>query len=116
MERTSAVTGNLFEIQPMPEPARKYVLSSTLSITQHRDSVWYVTGCAALGRVDTTVFLMFGADSTRRLSAPQRTFGEAMATGLIGQMRTAVIKERTLEMNLEPRALPPMRNQCVPIK
>jgi hypothetical protein len=117
MQRTASVTGNIFQPSPSPDPARKYTVSPMLSITQHRDTVWYVKGCPALGRVDTTVFLIFGSDSTRRLSNPQRTFGEAMATGLIGQMRGVLTQERLATMAPPPpNNLPAIRNQCLSAK
>lgn len=77
-----------------PEPARTYAVSAEVRITQHRDTVFFVRGCPSLGRVDTTLFLMFGEDSVRRISRPERTFGKAMNLSLTSQMRTALTQER----------------------
>ena len=35
---------------------------------------------------------MFGGDSARRISTPQRTFGIGVAQGLIGQMRQVLLQ------------------------
>jgi hypothetical protein len=100
-----------------PETPRTYAVSPAINIVQHRDTVRYITGCPAAGRLDTTVFVMFGADSTRRLTSPDRMFGEGMAVSLIGHMRLALIQAQLSTMNSSAvGALPLVRNQCVPAK
>jgi hypothetical protein len=77
-----------------PDPARAYNVSAEVRITQHLDTVFFARGCPSLGRVDTTVFLMLGEDSVRRVSRPERTFGKAMNLSLTNQMRMVLTRER----------------------
>jgi hypothetical protein len=75
-----------------PESPKAYVLSPAIRLVQHRDTVAYIRGCDGT-RADTTKFLMFGTDSVRRVSQPERTFGPAMALSLTTQMRVSLMKE-----------------------
>ena len=92
--RIAAMTrnGDLTEPPPMPETPRRYVVSPATAIIQHRDTVLYLRGCPASAHIDTTTFLMFGTDSVRRLTRPQRTFGQAMALSLTSQMRMSLTR------------------------
>jgi hypothetical protein len=96
---------NPYDLEPprSPELARTYDVSAEVRITQHRNTVFFVRGCPSLGRVDTTVFLMFGDDSVHRVSPP-RTFGKAMNISLTSQMRSALLRERT---RMRQAPLPP---------
>jgi hypothetical protein len=95
----------MYDLEPprSPEPARVYDVSAEVKITQHRDTVFYVRGCPAFGRADTTVFLMIGQDSVRRVSRPERAFGPAMYLSLTRQMRSALTRER---LNMSQAQLP----------
>lgn len=75
-----------------PETPRTYALSPAIRLVQHRDTVSYIRGCDG-ARSDTTKFVLFGADSVRRISKPERTFGEAMALSLTAQMRSSLMHE-----------------------
>jgi hypothetical protein len=96
-----------------PDPAREYVVSPASRIAQHRDTVWVIRGCPAERR-DTTTFLLFGTDSTRRLTPPQRTFGQGMVQSLLGEMRSALIRDMvsSTSMFTPPPDLPKAPPTC----
>lgn len=95
-----------------PDSTLEYVLSPASRIMQHRDTVRIIKGCPS-ERTDTTTFLLFGTDSTRRLTAPQRTFGEPMAQTLIGEMRNARLQEMVaVMMPGAPADMPKTMNTC----
>jgi hypothetical protein len=77
-----------------PETTATYKISPALRISQHRDTLTYVRGCEGAHN-DTTLFLLFGRDSVKRISQPQRMFGQAMANGLYSQMRMSLMQEFT---------------------
>ena len=91
-QRLAALRSFRDPMQPpdLPDAVTTYAVSPAVRMTQHRDTVRYIRGCVELGRVDTTTFLMFAADSVRRLSPPARTFGPAMANSLVAHMRSAL--------------------------
>ena len=76
----------------LPEEPKTYNLSPAIRLVQHRDTVAYIRGCNG-AQGDTTKFLMFGADSVKRISKPERTFGPAMALSLTAQMRVSLMQE-----------------------
>lgn len=98
----------------LPQTPVTYTISPATRIVQHVDTVRYLSGCPS-ARVDTTVFLMFGADSTRRLTTPVRTFGQAMAVTLINQMWLAGARDRIKAQHAPlPSDLPGQRDPCAP--
>jgi hypothetical protein len=74
-----------------PETPREYIVNPASRLVQLRDTIRVIKGCAG-ARKDTTTFLIFGGDSARRISTPQRTFGIGVAQGLIGQMRQVLLQ------------------------
>ena len=95
-QRTASLgAGRIFDqfMPPaLPDPAREYVVSPASRIVQHRDTVWSIKGCPT-EQNDTTTFLLFGTDSTRRLTTPERTFGQGMVQSLIGEMRQSLMRD-----------------------
>jgi hypothetical protein len=86
-------------------------------MTQHRDTVRYIRGCAAVGHADTTVFLLFARDSVKRLSTDPRMFGEAMVLSLVGHMRSALLQQSNASRSPDVvRALPKLPEQCMPAR
>jgi len=113
VQRVSALTGDDGSIPLSPASPISYPLSPTTTIVHTRDTVRYIRGCPSAGRSDTTVFLLFGTDSTRRLTAPARTFGQAMAVGLVAQMRSSLTRQRIAERASEAsRRLPQIPDGC----
>jgi hypothetical protein len=97
-----------------PETPRVYVVDSASRLVQYRDTVRVIKGCAG-ARHDTTTFLMFGGDSARRISSPERTFGIGVAQGLIGQMRRVLLEAKiraydSTALSDAPRAIDPCRH------
>jgi hypothetical protein len=70
----------------------RYTVSSAMRLVQYRDTVRYVRGCPGANRADTTTFVLFKADSVKRVN-PERMFGQAMAESVINAMRTALMQE-----------------------
>jgi hypothetical protein len=99
-----------FTLPTLPDTAREYAISPASRIVQHRDTVRLIKGCPAEHN-DTTTFLMFGADSARRLNAPSRTFGQGMAQTLIGQMRNSMLQSMVASMAPAP---PPDLPKAIP--
>jgi hypothetical protein len=94
------------------DTVRRYVASSALQLVQYRDTVKYVRGCAGAGRFDTTAFVLFNADSVKRVK-PERMFGQAMAVSVVTAMRMALMQEvlKTRSAQL-PADLPRMPGPC----
>jgi len=86
--------GSRFAPPALPETTRTYKVSPALRFAQHLDTLAYIRGCEG-AHTDTTLFLLFGRDSVKRISRPERTFGQAMANGLYSQMRMSLIQEAT---------------------
>ena len=93
------------------EMARRYAISEMVTIVQSRDTIRYVRGCPSKGPADTTVFILYSADSLKRVSPP-RMFGEAMALSILGQMRLAMGRERMAAQAPAPADLPGLRDPC----
>ena len=105
--RVSALGSDAFGYVPLKPPERvKYSLPPATTIVHVQDTVFYIRGCPNAARLDTTVFQLFGEDSTRRLSSPARTFGKAMALSLISQMRMSLMRARTEMQSAPPPNLP----------
>jgi len=113
-ERLRAIRGDDPSSVPLsPASPISYSVSPATTIVHARDTVRYIRGCPMAGRRDTTVFLLFGTDSTRRLTAPPRTFGQAMAVGLIAQMRMSNIRQRLADRTSDAsRELPQIPEAC----
>ena len=95
-----------------PETPREYVLSSSARLVQHRDTIRLISGCPREHN-DTTTFLMFGGDSTWRLSSPSRSFGMGMAQSLIGQMRRVLLEaELRADSNVPPNVVVTVVDTC----
>lgn len=91
---------------------RSYAVAPDVHMMKIRDTVWYVRGCPDR-HTDTTVFLLFGADSVKRLSAPQRMFGQAMALSLTSKLRMAALQQITAQLQPAlPADLPKMPGGC----
>jgi hypothetical protein len=96
-----------------PPSAITYIVSPATTIIHVLDTVRYVRGCPTV-HADTTVFVLFGKDSTRRLTSPARTFGQAMAVSLISQMRMSIIRKRLDQSGAGmPRELPRIPEGCL---
>ncbi|HEY9229253.1 MAG TPA: hypothetical protein VIP11_21580 [Gemmatimonadaceae bacterium] len=95
------------------ESPRTYAVSDGVTITQFQDTIWFARGCPKAGRVDTTKFVLYRSDSLKRLTAPERMFGQAMAASIIGQMRSAMIRARAESFqSAAPKDLPRAPNPC----
>jgi hypothetical protein len=70
----------------------RYKPASAMQLVQYRDTVKYIRGCPGASRADTTTFVLFGADSVKRVR-PERVFGQAMAESVINAMRMALTRE-----------------------
>ena len=102
-----------FDPPDRPDAARSYDVSRNVTILQHRDTVRYITGCAAIGHADTTTFLLFGRDSVRRVSPSPRMFGRAMALSLISHMRSANLRQYVASNAGDfSHELPPIPDPC----
>jgi hypothetical protein len=113
IERAMSITGDPSAVPLSPASPITYPVSLTTTIVHARDTVRYIRGCPNVGRTDTTVFLLFGNDSTRRLTAPARTFGQAMAVGLIAQMHMSIVKQRIAGRTSDAsRELPQIPDAC----
>jgi hypothetical protein len=82
---------------PVPKPASPvaaatYDPSPAVRIVHTGDTVQYISGCAPATRVDTTTFVLFGADSVRRVR-PARTFGPSMVASLLGQIQMTAVRQ-----------------------
>lgn len=112
-ERVEAFRADLTNVPLSPSSPITYALSPATTIIHVRDTVRYVRGCPSPGRADTTVFLLFGQDSTRRLTAPARTFGQAMAVSLISQMRMSIVRQQlAARASGASRELPQIPEAC----
>jgi len=102
-----------FDPPAHPDSMQTYAVSRGVTMSQRRDTVWYVNGCAALGRADTTVFLLFARDSVKRLSPNPRMFGQAMALSLVGHMRTTLLQASVAARSAAAtRDVPSLPNPC----
>ncbi|MGH7617111.1 MAG: hypothetical protein ACREPM_07785 [Gemmatimonadaceae bacterium] len=113
--RSMAPVGTFDRLEPpaQPEPARTYTIGRTVTMVQHRDTVRYISGCAAVGHADTTTFILFGRDSVRRTTPNPRMFGQAMALSLVGHMKSAILQEDLTAIAGDvSRELPPIRDPC----
>lgn len=109
MDRASRRVVDAMYFQMMPPSPMTYAVAPATTMVHVRDTVLYIRGCPGAARLDTTVFQLFGDDSTRRLSAPARTFGKAMALSLISQMRLRAIQDRMAsQAPSRPRDIPGM--------
>lgn len=96
-----------------PDPARTYRLSETRTLVHHRDTVSIIRSCAALQHTDTTVYLLVGRDSVRRIAPSPRSFGSAMAYALVGDMRSALVTQLAATNSAAlPADLPHVSNGC----
>jgi len=89
---SAASQEDVFAPPVLPSEPRTYNVGPAIRLVQHRDTVAYIRGCEG-ARADTTKFLMFGADSVKRLSQPERTFGPAMSLSLTAQMRYSLMHD-----------------------
>lgn len=104
---------DLMEPPVAPDPARTYRLSDTKTIVQHRDTVSVIRSCPALRQVDTSIYVLFGRDSVRRVTPAPRSFGRAMAYALVGDMRSALVSEVAATRSpTVPADLPRVSNGC----
>ena len=93
MARVSAMGITRHNEPPLfAETELRYTVSSALQLVQYRDTVKYIRGCPAASRADTTTFVLFKADSVKRLK-PERLFGRAMAESVINTMRMALTQQ-----------------------
>lgn len=90
---------------------KSYTVEPDLHLTRSRDTVLYIRGCLD-SHPDTTVFLLFGTDSVRRLTTPQRTFGQGMAESLVAKMRLATMQEFAASAMTLPPDLPKAPGSC----
>jgi hypothetical protein len=105
--------GDAMEPPVAPDPARTYRLSETRTLLHHRDTISITRNCSALRQTDTTVYLVFGWDSVRRVAPSPRSFGSAMAYALVGDMRTALVAELAATNTVAlPPDLPRPGNGC----
>ena len=108
-----AFAGDQMEPPVAPDPARTYRLSETKTLLHHRDTVSIIRSCAALQQTDTTVYLLFGRDSVRRVAPSPRSFGSAMAYALVGDMRSALATQLVATNSVAlPADLPRVGNGC----
>lgn len=77
-----------------PKEKQTYPLSANRVIEHWGDSVRYITGCTARPPVDTTIYLLFGMDSVRRVSPSPRTFDAMMVRAVYGDMNSALVRRR----------------------
>src|SRR5262249_32261685 len=97
----------------LPETTTTYKVSPALRIAQHLDTLTYIRGCEG-AHTDTTLFLLFGRDSVKRISRPERMFGRAMANGLYSQMRMSLMQEFTKRIQAPlPADMPRVPGGCV---
>ena len=89
-----------------PATVQTYAMSANRNLVQHGDTVRYITGCAAVGRADTTVYLLFANDSLKRLSPNPRTFGHTMATAVRSDMGGVLLRQRVSRDPSEFNGLP----------
>ena len=89
-----------------PATVQTYAMSANKNLVQHGDTVRYITGCAAAGPADTTVYLLFANDSLKRLSPDARTFGPAMAAAVRADMSSVLLRQRVSRDPAEFRDLP----------
>jgi hypothetical protein len=89
-----------------PATVQKYAVSANKNLVQHGDTVRYITGCAAAGPADTTVYLLFANDSLKRLSPNARTFGRAMVAAVRADMGGVLLRQRVSRDPAEFRDLP----------
>ena len=95
-----------------PETTTTYKISPALRITQHLDTLAYIRGCEEVHN-DTTLFLLFGRDSVKRISRPERMFGQAMANGLYAKMRMSLMQEFTKSVQAPlPPDMPRVPSGC----
>jgi hypothetical protein len=98
--------------EALPETPKSYTVSPTLHITQHRDTVTYIRGCVD-AHPDTTLFLLFAKDSVKRLSKPERMFGQGMVVSLTSHMRLALMQTMAATIQRPPPAdLPKGPGSC----
>jgi len=99
-------------ITPDDSPAtpREYRVSPNTTIVQHRDTVRYIQGCTAAPPVDTTVYVLFGADSVQRRSPAPRTFDRHMVAAIRADMSTTMTREQNAARAESPATpLPSLR-------
>jgi hypothetical protein len=69
-----------------------YIVSYSVSLVQHLDTVFHVRGCLGRARLDTTTFVFRGDTAVERL-APRRMFGAGMAYTLTTTMFNANVQK-----------------------
>ena len=114
---TTSTVGGANPVPRPPSPAQPvtYDPAPTVRMVQHGDTVRYIRGCVPREKPDTSVFVLFGADSVRRLS-PARMFGRAMVASLLGQMQMTGVRQNIAARDAQlaqglPRA-PDLAQQC----
>jgi hypothetical protein len=95
-----------FDAPLSPGTPQTYALSANTHIVQHRDTVRYIRGCVAAGPVDTTLYILFGNDSLRRVSPHPRTFDRFMVSAVRSDMGMVLLKQRISRDPAEFRDLP----------
>lgn len=109
-----ALPGNPMEPAVAPDPARTYHLSDTRMLVHHRDTVSVIRSCPALHQIDTTLYVLFGRDSVRRLAPSPRSFGSVMVYALFGDMRSALASQLAATRSAPVTDLPRLNNGCGP--
>jgi hypothetical protein len=77
-----------------PAEIQNYAMSANRNLVQHRDTVRYITGCAAAGPVDTTTYILFANDSVHRLQPSPRSLGRMMALAVRADMSSVLLRQR----------------------
>ncbi|MBL0940948.1 MAG: hypothetical protein IBJ03_18795 [Gemmatimonadaceae bacterium] len=105
MERTREMTSAYVTRPTMPESpsaSHEYAFRANTRIVQIGDTIRYIMGCEAAPPVDTTTYLMFGADSVRRLSRAPRTFDRYLNTAIRADIESAIIRRSAASRDVPP--------------
>lgn len=89
-------------ISAAPSNPVRYCVDYAREAVHHLDTVRYLYRHSAT-RVDTTMFLLVGDTTVRRVSPSPRTFGHAMVATLMSEMDLSAVRER-----IAPRAEAPL--------
>lgn len=96
--RMAGMSRGLPTADASPAAPREYRVSPNTRIVQHRDTVRYIRGCTAAPPVDTTVYVLFGADSVQRRSPDPRSFDRHMVSAIRQDMNASLLRERSAEL------------------
>lgn len=101
--RTQEMMSRMPEMPGTDGPVRsealaRFAFSANTNIEQFKDTVRYIRGCAAAPPVDTTIYLLYGTDSLRRLAPSPRTFDRHMVAAVRGDIGTVMLRSRMSQM------------------